>query len=161
MKKLLLMIGFVFALTMIVQPVFADDLDEYVKLIKSDIRAHAKEIITKGMVTFTNEEAARFWPVYDAYMKELGNFMDARVAVLKAYADDYDSMTDEKAQQLLNRRFDQLRLRRKLDEEYRQKFAQTLSPRRLVRFYQIQHELEVLLELSLVSQVPKMKWWGE
>jgi hypothetical protein len=39
--------------------------------------------------------------------------------------------------------------------------ATALSPRRLVRFYQIQHELEVLIELRAVSQIPKMKWWQE
>ena len=159
MKKLLLVFGLLFAATLMVRPVLADDVDEYYKLLKTDLRGHAKDIISKGMVTFTDEEAKRFWPVYDDYLKGVFNFLDARVALLKAYADDYDAMTDAKANDLLNRRFEQLKLRRKLDEEYRPKFAQALSPRRLVRFYQIQHELEVLMELSLVSQVPKMKWW--
>jgi hypothetical protein len=92
-------------------------------------------------------------------MSEREKFIDARVAVIKAYADDYDTMTDAKAQELLNRRFEQLKLRNKLDEKYRPQFATALSPRRLVRFYQIQHELEVMMELRAVSQIPKMKWW--
>ena len=92
-------------------------------------------------------------------MAERGKFLEARVALIKAYADDYDKMTDAKAQELLNRRFEQLKLRDKLDEKYRPQFATALSPRRLVRFYQIQHELEVMMELRAVSQIPKMKWW--
>jgi hypothetical protein len=111
------------------------------------------------MQTFTDEEAKRFWPIYDSYMAERGKFLDARVAVLLDYAGNYDKMTDEKAQQLLDRRFEQLKLRNKLDENFRPQFATALSPRRLVRFYQIQHELEILMELRAISQIPKMKWW--
>jgi len=74
-------------------------------------------------------------------MAERGEFLDARVAVILDYADNYDKMTDAKAQELLTRRFEQLKLRNKLDETFRPQFATVLSPRRLVRFYQIQHEL--------------------
>ena len=146
-----------------VAPVFADDvtLNQFVQLLKTDLRAQAKDNISKGMVTFTPEEAKLFWPVYDAYMAELGSFLDARVALVAAYAEDYDKMTDAKAKELLDRRFEQLKLRDRLDVKYRPQFAKSLSPRRLVRFYQIQHELEVLIELRAVSQIPKMKWWQE
>ena len=57
------------------------------------------------MQTLTDEEAKRFWPIYDAYNTELENFVDGRVALLKAYADDFEQMTDVKASELLNRRF--------------------------------------------------------
>ena len=75
------------------------------------------------------------------------------------YADNYDKMTDARAQEMLNRRFEQLKLRNQLDEKYRPKFATALSPRRLVRSYQIQQELEVMIELKAVSTIPRMKWW--
>lgn len=156
MKKLLIALALLLA-----TPLFADDLEEYVKLLKTDLQSQRRELITKGMQTFTDEEAKRFWPVYEAYSAELGKFVDARVALITAYADDYDTMTDAKAQQLLNRRFDQLKQRAKLDETYRPKFAPTLSPRRLVRFYQIEHEIQTLIEIRAISQIPKMKWWQE
>jgi predicted ArsR family transcriptional regulator len=154
MKKLLIVFALLFAM-----PAFADDLDEYIQLLKTDIRAHAKEIVTKGMVTFTAEEAKRFWPIYDSYVAEREKFLDARLALIMDYADKFDKMTDEKAQLLLNRRFEQLKLRNQLDEKYRPKFATALSPRRLVRFYQIQQELEVMIELKAISTIPRMKWW--
>ena len=156
MKKLLIAIA---ALMIVATPSFADDLDQYIQLLKTDIRANAKEIISKGMITFTDEEAKRFWPIYDSYMDERGKFLDARLALIMEYADNFDKMTDEKAQQLLNRRFEQLKLRNQLDEKYRPKFATALSPRRLVRFYQIQQELEVLIELKAIATIPRMKWW--
>jgi pyruvate-formate lyase-activating enzyme len=154
MKKLLIVFALLFAL-----PAFADDLDEYVKLLKTDLKAHARDVISQGMQKFSEEDAKLFWPMYESYMAERDKFIEARVAVIKAYADDFEMMTDSKAQELLNRRFEQLKLRSKLDEKYRPQFATALSPRRLVRFYQIQHELEVMIELRAISQIPKMRWW--
>ncbi|HWX40399.1 MAG TPA: hypothetical protein VN345_04545 [Blastocatellia bacterium] len=155
MKKLLLIVfAFLFAM-----PAFADDLDQYIQLLKTDLKANAKDYVSKGMVTFTPEEAKRFWPIYDSYMAERGKFFDARLALIMDYADNFDKMTDAKAQELLNRRVEQLKLKNQLDEKYRSQFATALSPRRLVRFYQIQQELEVMIELRAISEVPRMKWW--
>ena len=160
MKKLLIVSAMLsVAMLLFAKQSFADDLDEYLKLLKTDVKADARDIVTRGMVTFTDEEAKRFWPVYESYMAEREKFLDARVALIMEYADNFDKMTDERAQQLLNRRFEQLKLRNQLDEKYRPKFAEALSPRRLVRFYQIQQELEIMIELRAVSQIPLMKWW--
>jgi hypothetical protein len=157
MKRLFLV---AFALLVTASSAIAqDDLAEWTQMLKQDLRATKKEIITKEMITFTDEEAKRFWPIYDAYNAELGNFVDARVALIKAYSDDYDNMTDEKANDLLARRLSIEKQRAGLDERYRSKFATALSPRRLVRFYQIEHQLDVLIELQASAAVPKMKWW--
>jgi hypothetical protein len=157
MKRVFLV---VFALLIAASSAIAqDDLTEWTQMLKEDLRATKKEIVTKGMITFTDEEAKRFWPIYDAYNAELGNFVDARVALIKTYADEYDNMTDEKATELLTRRLSIEKQRTALDEKYRSKFATALSPRRLVRFYQIEHQLDVLIELQASAAVPKMKWW--
>jgi hypothetical protein len=155
MKKLLIVIAMLF----FAMPSFADDLDQYIKLLKTDLKADARQIVSKGMVTFTDEEAKRFWPIYESYMAEREKFLDARLALIMEYADNFDKMTDAKAQELLNRRFEQLKLRNQLDVKYRPQFATALSPRRLVRFYQIQQELEVMIELKAISNIPMMKWW--
>jgi len=154
-KKILLVLMLLVSSSAVAQ----DDLSEWIQLLKQDLKAQKKEAITKGMQTFTDEEAKRFWPIYDAYNKELENFVDARVALLKAYVDDYDNMTDPKATGLLERRFAIQKQRALLDEKYHKQFATALSPRRLVRFYQIEHQLDLLIELQAVSQIPKMKWW--
>lgn len=155
MKKVLLVCALLFTTCAIAQ----DNLGELVELLKQDLKAQKKEMITKGMQTFTAEEAKRFWPIFDAYNAELGNFVDARVALIKAYIDEQDNMTDSKANDLLNRRIGIQKQRVILDEKYRPQFATALSPRRLVRFYQIEHEFELLTELQAVSEIPKMKWW--
>ena len=155
MKRVLLVFMLFFASGALAQ----DNLGPWLQMMKQDLKAQKKEVITKEMQTFTDEEAKRFWPIYDAYNTELENFVDARVALLKAYADDFDQITDVKASDLLNRRFAIQKQRGILDEKYRKQFATALSPRRLVRFYQIEHQLELMIELQAVSQIPMMKWW--
>ncbi len=155
MKRILLVFMLLFASAALAQ----DDLGPWLQMMKQDLKAQKKEMVTKEMQTFTDEEAKRFWPIYDAYNTELENFVDARVALLKAYADDFDQMTDVKASDLLNRRFAIQKQRDLLDEKYHKQFATALSPRRLVRFYQIEHQLELMIELQAVSQIPMMKWW--
>jgi len=68
-------------------------------------------------------------------------------------------MTDAKATDMLNRRLAIQKQRVLLDDKYRKQFATALSPRRLVRFYQIEHQLELMIELQAVSQIPMMKRW--
>lgn len=155
MKKILLACTLLFASTAVAQ----DSLDQWIKMLKEDLRAQKKEVVTQEMKTFTPEEAKRFWPIYDAYNAELEKFVDARLAVIKAYIDDYDTLTDAQATELLNRRFNIKKQREALDEKYRKQFETALSPKRLVRFYQIEHQLQLLIELQATSSLPLAKWW--
>ena len=61
MRKLLIVIALLFAM-----PSFADDLDQCIQLLKTDLKAGAKDYVSQGMVTFTPEEAKRFWPIWDS-----------------------------------------------------------------------------------------------
>jgi hypothetical protein len=155
MKKILLACTLLFASTAAAQ----DSLDQWIKMLKEDLKAQKKEVLTQEMKTFTPEEAKRFWPIYDAYNTELENFVDARLALIKAYIDDYDTLTDAQATELLNRRFNIQKQRAALDEKYRKRFETALSPKRLVRFYQIEHQLQLLIELQATSSLPLAKWW--
>ena len=155
MKKIFLACTLLFACAAFAQ----DSMDQWIKMLKEDLKAHKKDIVTEEMKTFTPEEAKRFWPIYDAYNTELGKFVDARLAVMKAYIDDYDTLTDAQATELLNRRFNIQKQRNALDDKYRKQFETALSPKRLARFYQIEHQLQLLIELQATSSLPLAKWW--
>ena len=155
MKRVFLACTLFFAWTAFSQ----DNIDQWIKMLKEDLRAQKKDIVTEEMKTFTPEEAKRFWPIYDAYNTELEKFVDARLAVMKAYIDDYDTLTDAQATELLNRRFNIQKQRNALDDKYRKQFETALSPKRLVRFYQIEHQLQLLIELQATSSLPLAKWW--
>jgi len=155
MKRIFLVCTLLFASVAFAQ----DSMDQWIKMLKENLKAQKKDIVTQEMKTFTPEEAKRFWPIYDAYNTDLEKFVDARLAVMKAYIDDYDTLTDAQATELLNRRFNIQKQRNALDDKYRKQFETALSPKRLARFYQIEHQLQLLIELQATSSLPLAKWW--
>ena len=56
------------------------------------------------MMQFTEEEDAKFWPIYREYETQLAKINDDRIAVIKEYAVDYEKMTDDIADRLARTR---------------------------------------------------------
>ena len=86
------------------RPLAADDtrdanLRAYADLLRSDLRTQKVAIITEVMA-FTEDEDARFWPIYRDYEAQLSKINDDRIKGIKEYADSFDRMTDEIADRL-------------------------------------------------------------
>ena len=67
--------------------------DQDLNLLRKDLRAKRKQLIAANL-RLTEAEAARFWPVYDQYIKELVAINDKKFALIQDYADNYGKMTD-------------------------------------------------------------------
>jgi hypothetical protein len=65
-------------------------------LLREDIRAQRRQITASNM-TLTPGEATKSWPIYDQYLQETIKINDDRWAMIKDYAANYNSMTDENA----------------------------------------------------------------
>jgi hypothetical protein len=96
MKKLILILVFVLASSV------GYAQDAYIELLRSDVKTQKVAIITQIM-QFTSEEAKIFWPVYREYDVELTKLGDARIELIKDYAQYYETMTDQKAKELVER----------------------------------------------------------
>ena len=70
MKKLFL-IAFMISIT----NVFAQDVDSYIELLKSDVKTNRKAIITEVMA-FTEKESEAFWPIYNEFEYEASKLAD-------------------------------------------------------------------------------------
>ncbi len=66
--------------------------DKDVALLRKNLQAEAKQLITKNM-QFTDSEAAAFWPLYDQYAAEVRKVNDVRFGMIKEYAKIYKTMT--------------------------------------------------------------------
>jgi hypothetical protein len=51
----------------------------------------------------TSDESTKFWPIYDQYIQETVKIHDARVALIKDYATNYNSVSDQQAQDYMKR----------------------------------------------------------
>src|SRR6516165_4762792 len=76
--------------------------DKDIEMVREDIRAQRKEITAQNM-NLTADEATKFWPIFDQYRQEAIKINDDRWALIKDYAANYNTMTDEQAQAYITR----------------------------------------------------------
>jgi hypothetical protein len=151
MKKLLLVLAlFSFTTT------FAQDFDGFIQLLKSDIKTEKIAIITEVMA-FTEKESEAFWPVYREFEYELSKLSDKRILNIKDFAVNYDSLSEKKAEELIENSFSFQEDRLSLNKEYYKKFAEVITPTVAAKYMQLEHQIQLLLDLTVSSSLPLAK----
>lgn len=135
---------------------YAQTTDDLIELVKSDIKTNSKAIITQEM-NFTSAESEIFWPIYREYEHEKDKLSDKRVATIKEFAANYDSLTNKKADELMKSTFSFMEDRLALNKKYYKKFAEALSPTLAAKFMQLENELQLVIDLNIVSMLPYVK----
>ena len=124
-------------------------------IIHDKLKADKKLIVAKYM-ELTEPEAAKFWPVYDEYQKDLQGNNERLRNLLESYAADYrnKSLTDDKAKKLLDEwiSFEQDEGKRRSD--FAPKVLQAVPPKKAARYLQIENEFRILLRYDLAATVP-------
>jgi hypothetical protein len=124
-----------------------------IKLLREDIRSERKRLVAANM-PLTDTEATKFWPIYDQYAAEVTKLGDTRVALIKEYAQSYDTMTDAQANDLMSRsaaidqQFSALLLK------YVPIFERVISSKKTAKWYQIDRRLDLLINLELAASIP-------
>lgn len=126
-----------------------DDTQQLMAQIQTDKRA----VVLKAM-DLTDEQLAKFTPIYDAYQAERKVLMERGVNLLNSYASNYETMTDEAAGKLLKEWFKIQEDETALLRKYVKKFDKVLPTSRVLRFVQIENKLNSLLRLPAVRSIP-------
>jgi hypothetical protein len=126
--------------------------DDFVNLLRKDIRSQKKQIIAENM-GLSDAEAEKFWPVYDQYAADLSKIYDVKIALLKDYADNYGSMTGEQAENYIRKRAEVEQSIMQLRLKYIPAFRKVLSGRETALFYQLDYRLGLAIDVQLI-QVP-------
>jgi hypothetical protein len=126
--------------------------DDFVDLLRKDIRSQKKQIIAENM-ELSDAEAQKFWPIYDQYAAELSKIYDVKLALLKDYAGNYSSMTDEQAENYIRKRAEVEHSIMQLRLKYMPAFRKVLSGRETALFYQLDWRLGLAIDVQLI-QVP-------
>ena len=130
--------------------------DANVQLMRQDIRSERKKVVAANM-PLTDTEATKFWLVYDRYVAETIKVNDVRYALLKDYAKNYNTATEEQADSFIKRWLaldqDNIQLRLK----YIPEFERVISQKKTAMFFQIDRRVGMMIELQLASQVPLIK----
>jgi hypothetical protein len=129
------------------------NIDTYIGLLRQDVQKQKVAIISQ-LMDLSPEQAAAFWPVYNEYAKELSALADLRVQGIKEYAANYKSLSDEKATELANMRFEYEERLVALKKKYFEKVGKALTPKLAARFFQVENQLLDVVDLQVASSLP-------
>ena len=125
------------------------------EIIHEKLRADKKFNVAKYM-QLTEPEAEKFWPVYEAYQKDLQQLNERLLSLLQSYAADYrnQSLTDEKAKKLLDEWVALDQAEAKHRRTYATKVLQVLPGKKAARYLQIENEYRMVIKYDLAATVP-------
>ena len=127
--------------------------DADVKLLREDIQSMKTQIITDAM-TFSEKEAADFWPLYKEYSAAQHSIAQKRLALITDYAQNLDKMDDAKARGLTDRMFAIEDETQALRKKYFPRFEKALGAKRAAKFYQVDNRLTQMVNIQLASEIP-------
>jgi Spy/CpxP family protein refolding chaperone len=127
--------------------------DQDIEMLRANLRQQRKEIMAQNMI-LTPDEATKFWPIFDQYRKEAIKPNDLRWEVIKAYADNYNAMTDAQAQDYIKRANDVDQQLLALRMRYVPIFEKVISAKKTALWYQIDRRIDLLINLQLSTTIP-------
>lgn len=129
------------------------NLSAYAELLRSDVRAQKVAILTEVM-GFTEAEDTAFWPIYRKYDAEMSKLGDERVTLIREYAANFSNLTDAAAATLATKALDLESRRNAAKAQCYQDVKAALSPRTALRFLQVEHQLQLLIDLQIAALLP-------
>jgi Skp family chaperone for outer membrane proteins len=129
------------------------NIQAYVELLRSDVRARKTEILTE-LMNLNDTQSAKFWPIYREYDVQLQKINDQRLAGILDYAKNFQSMTDEKADQLAKLALALENQRNELKKTYYEKLRDQLGGVVAARFLQVENQMLMVIDLQISSSLP-------
>lgn len=161
MKKLILSFFIlVFVMTAANSKAFAQketdtgiQIEKDLELIRRDLRSEKKKIIALN-VPLTEAEATKFWVVYDQYAEDMRKINDEFYKIIKEYAQNQKTLTDEQAISMVKRWSDLQVEQAKTRQKYVPQFEKVIPGKKAALFLQIDRRLYALMDLQVASEVP-------
>jgi hypothetical protein len=129
------------------------NLSAYAELLRSDVRTLKVAILTEVM-GFTETEDKAFWPIYREYDADMTKLADDRLAMIRDYAAAFGTLTDERADALATRALDLETRRQTAKAKVYDRVKTALSSRTALRFLQVEHQLQLLIDLQIAAALP-------
>ena len=138
-------------------PAFAQDkpADTNMQILLDKVKADKKLVVAANM-DLNEAEGKVFWPIYDAYQKELQAINDRLGKTILAYADAYNkkALTDDLAKQFTKDALavdqDELTLRK----TYAAKLNGVLPAMKVARYIQIENKIRAAIRYDLATGIP-------
>ena len=129
------------------------ELDKNIELMRASVR-YEKSNWIRSNVPMTERQSGVFWPLYRRYQTELTKIGEERLALIQDFAAHHENLTDSRARGLLDQSFAVDSKLATIRRIYKNEFLTVLPPKVVARFFQVEHRLNLLIDLEIAAQIP-------
>ena len=131
----------------------ASDTD--MQILRDKVKADKKLVVAANM-ELTDAEAKGFWPIYEAYQKDLQSLNERLKKAVLGYADGYNSqtLTDDQARQLADEALAIDEQEIKIRKACAAKLKTALPGKKAARYLQIENKIRAMLRYDLAAGIP-------
>ena len=128
------------------------------EILRQKIKADKKLVVAANM-ELTDAEGKAFWPVYDAYQKDLQQINERLKNAIVEYADAYNKgpVSNETAKKLLGETLAIDEAEVKLRQSYVPKLEAVLPEAKAARYLQIENKIRAAIRYELAGGIPLVK----
>lgn len=137
-------------------PIDNASLRTLLELARSDIKITKAAVIAMNL-PLSDDEAAEFWPVHREYETELSKLGDQKLALIGRFFAGSEKLSDEEMNELVKDTFDLEVERTELKRKYYVKFCEVVPPAKAARFFQIEGQINAVIELQVAAALPLIK----
>jgi hypothetical protein len=131
-------------------------LDEQIALARQS--AHTdRQVVLMGNMHFTAEESAEFWPAWKEYRAAVAANGDRTLALIRDFAENYEQMSNLKADQLLTDSFSIKMQNLVVKQQFAKKIGEFLPAQKVMRVIQIENKLDAAEQMQLAAEIPLTK----
>jgi hypothetical protein len=125
------------------------------EILRQKIKADKKLVVAENL-QLTDAEGAGFWPVYDAYQKDLQQINERLTAVVLAYANAYNKgpVANDVAKKLLDQAVAIDDAEAKLKSALVPKVLAALPATKAARYIQIENKIRAVVRYELAAGIP-------
>ncbi len=124
-----------------------------IAITRTEIQAERQAIVADNL-PLSEEQAKAFWPLYREYRGALAKAGDRSVAMIESYAKNYDTLSDEQAQSMVDEFFAIQKDELKIKTDWLPKFRKILPGKAMARFVQIENKLDAIIRFGLADEIP-------
>ena len=140
------------------QPVSAKPaaIDDMLAAVRSDLLATRADTMAKNL-TMTADQAAKFWPVYDAYQKEHMIIIEEQLQGVQRYVVAADTLDEAGALALIKAHLDRDERMNTLRQKALVDLQRAVGTKLAARAIQIDRRLSLAHQLEIVSKIPLIR----
>lgn len=126
---------------------------DVMEVMRSQIATQRQALVAENL-QLSQEESDKFWPVYRDFQYDRAPLIDRRLSNIKSFRDNYESMTDEQAREIIDSVVQYEEDMLKLQKKYIREFRKVLPERKVMRYMQIERKLDAVIDFDIARVIP-------